>query len=77
MKISMARSKFVENTLKWCHDHPDDELSKYFLESYAEGNRIHREEAKRWKRIAEELEYYQYRVTRASVKSNQEERLSE
>ena len=65
-------NSFEKKVLQYAKLHPDDTLSKYFLESYAASEQIRKEEAKRWKLIALGLEYYQYRTTRASIKSNQE-----
>lgn len=67
----MAKSKFTANLLNYAKLHPEDELSAYFLESLKESNRVHRQEAEHWKKIAFALEHYQYRVTKASIKSDE------
>jgi hypothetical protein len=50
----MARSKFAKDCLKWCQENRDDLLSKYFLDSFKETG-VHKEEARRWKQIADAL----------------------
>jgi hypothetical protein len=65
-------NSFEKKVIQWTKIHPDDPLSQYFIESYIASERMRKEQARKWKQIADALVQISYRTTRASIKSKRE-----
>jgi hypothetical protein len=50
-------NSFNRIVLRWARLHPDDPLSTYFIKSYDESVARKKAERKKWKLIAEALDY--------------------